>query len=448
MSIDHYLPHTPQEREEMLAAMGFGTVIELMKASVPEALWTKSGINLPPPISEPELQELMERLSALNKSDMKIFLGGGAYDSYAPAIVDSVISRSEFYTAYTPYQPEVSQGTLQAMYEFQSMVCQLTGMDVSNASVYDGSSALAEAILMAFRVKGAHRVALPKNLNPFYRMVVETYLHGVNPEIIEFDYDKETGRVSTESLNSTLEKGPAAVVIQHPNFFGVLEDPFEISDIVHQKGALFISFFDPTSLGIVAPPGEYRADIAVAEAQGLGLPLSFGGPYLGLFTSRMEFIRQIPGRIVGVTEDVDGKRGFVTTLQTREQHIRREKATSNICTNQQLIALAVSVYLSSMGKEGIREIAEQSAQKAHYLAERVSSLPGWGLTFSGPFYREFSVYNEKIKPTEAMKALADKGFLVGPELPKNICEHAFNIAVTEKRTKEELDSLVDAMAKL
>lgn len=448
MPIDHYLPHTPQEREEMLAAMGFGTVIELMKAAIPEALWTKSGINLPPPISEAEAQELLERLAALNRSDMRIFLGGGAYDSYAPAIVDTIISRSEFYTAYTPYQPEVSQGTLQAMYEFQSLICQLTGMDVSNASAYDGASALAEAILMAFRVKGVHRVALPRNLNPLYRQVVETYLHGVGPELVEIEYDKETGRISRESLGSALDKAPAAVVIQHPNFFGIMEDPFEVSDAVHQKGSLLISFFDPTSLGLVVPPGEYGSDIAVAEAQGLGLPLSFGGPYLGLFTAKMEFVRQMPGRIVGMTEDADGKRGFVTTLQTREQHIRREKATSNICTNQQLIALAVSVYLSSMGKEGIREIAEQSAQKAHYLAERISSLPGWGLTFKGPFYREFSVYNEKKKSTEVMKALAEKGFLVGPELPKDVCEHSFNIAVTEKRTKEEMDSLVDAMAKI
>ena len=448
MPIDHYLPHTPEEREEMLRAMGFSTVMELMKAAVPEALWTRSGLSLPEPLSEAEAVELLERLAALNRSDIKLFLGGGAYDAYAPAIVDSVISRSEFYTAYTPYQPEVSQGTLQAMYEFQSLVCQLTGMEVSNASVYDGGSALAEAILMAFRVKGVHRVALPRNLNPLYRAVVETYLHGLGPEIIDVDYDKETGRISAESLISALEKGPAAAVVQHPNFFGVLEDPFELSEIVHQKGALLISFFDPTSLGILAPPGEYRADIAVAEAQSLGLPLSFGGPYLGLFTARMEFIRQMPGRIVGVTQDVDGKRGFVTTLQTREQHIRREKATSNICTNQQLVALAVSVYLSAMGKEGIREVAEQSTQKAHYLADRIASLPGWGLLFKGPFYREFSVYNEKKKAPEVIKALADRGFFVGPELPGDVCEYSFNIAVTEKRTKEEMDALVSAMAEI
>ncbi|MGB9590059.1 MAG: aminomethyl-transferring glycine dehydrogenase subunit GcvPA, partial [Candidatus Hydrothermia bacterium] len=330
----------------------------------------------------------------------------------------------------------------------QSLVCQLTGMEVSNASVYDGGSALAEAILMAFRVKGVHKVALPQNLNPLYKKVVETYLHGIGPEFIEIEYDEETGRISSDSLIAALKAGPAAVVIQHPNFFGVLEDPFDISEAVHQKDALLISFFEPTSLGMIAPPGEYRADIAVAEAQGLGLPLSFGGPYLGLFTARMEFVRQMPGRIVGVTEDADGKRGFVTTLQTREQHIRREKATSNICTNQQLIALAVSVYLSAIGKEGLKEIAEQSAQKAHYLAERISSLPGWGLTFRAPFYREFSVYNENKKSTDVMRALSEKGFLVGPELPKDICEYSFNIAVTEKRTKEELDSLVDAMANI
>ncbi|MEO0181468.1 MAG: aminomethyl-transferring glycine dehydrogenase subunit GcvPA [candidate division WOR-3 bacterium] len=445
MPIDHYLPHTPEEREEMLKAMGFSTLLDLMKAAIPEHLWTKSGLNLPEPVSEEEAQELLEALSALNKTGKAIFIGGGAYDSYAPAIVDTIISRSEFYTAYTPYQPEVSQGTLQAMYEFQSLICQLTGMEVSNASVYDGASALAEAILMAFRVKGVHRVALPKNLNPLYRMVCETYLHGVKPEIVDVEYDQKSGTLSLESLAEALEKGPSAFVLQHPNFFGVLEDPFSVSEMVHQKGALLIAFFEPTSLGIIAPPGEYGADIAIGEAQSLGLPLSFGGPYLGLFTAKMEFIRQMPGRIVGMTQDADGKRGFVTTLQTREQHIRREKATSNICTNQQLIALAVSVYLSSMGKEGIREIANQSTQKAHYLADKISSLKPWRITFGGPFYREFAVSHERMNPSDAIKALSEKGFFVGPEIPEH---NSFLIAVTERRTREELDALAGAMSEI
>ncbi len=447
MAIDHFLPHTPEERQDMLSAVGFGSVIELMKAAVPEALWTKDDLKLPEAISESQALELAQRLSALNRSDLTVFLGGGAYDAYTPSIVDSIISRSEFYTAYTPYQAEVSQGTLQSMYEFQSLVCQLTEMEVSNASVYDGASGLAEAVLMAFRVKRNHTIALPKSLNPYYKATVETYIHGVVDQVLFYGYDESTGQVDTQDLERVLQQKPAAVVVQSPNHFGVIEDMGALADKIHESGALLISVFEPTSLGIIAPPGQYGADIAVAEAQGLGLPLSFGGPYLGLFTAKKQFIRQMPGRIVGMTQDVEGNRGFVTTLQTREQHIRRAKATSNICSNQQLIALAVSVFLSAMGKKGIQDIAQQSTQKAHYLAEKLKEVPGISMAFTGPFYREFTVFHDKLSADQVIKALAEKGFVVGPALPE-ICEYSFNIAITEKRTKQELDALVQALKEL
>ena len=446
MSIDHYLPHTPQEREEMLKEMGFGSVMELMAAAVPQALWSKRPLNLPEALSEEEVKELVSSIASLNRSDFKIFMGGGAYDAYAPAIVDHILLRPEFYTAYTPYQPEVSQGTLQAMFEYQSLVCRLTEMEVANASMYDGASALAEAVLMAFRVKKkGYKVALPKSLNPLWRRVVETYAHGLNPEIFDLEHNPETGQVKLESVEEALERGAVAVVVQHPNYFGVLEPVKEVAELAHSKDALFIVAFDPVSLGVLEPPGAYDADIAVAEGQPLGLPLSFGGPYLGIFTAKRQFIRQMPGRIAAETVDAEGKRGFVTTLQTREQHIRRERATSNICTNQQLIATAVAVYLSAVGKEGIQEIARQSIQKAHYLAEKLVATGKLELAFKGPFFREFAVRHKEKPAKEVVKKAAEAGFLVGPELPQ-LDERSFLIAVTERRKKEELDGLVEALS--
>ncbi len=435
-----YLPLTDEDRREMLKALGLRSIDELFHQIIPEEARFQGTLDLPPALSELEVREVVESLARQNRADLTLFIGGGVYDHYIPAAVKHILSRSEFYTAYTPYQAEVSQGTLQAMYEFQSVICDLTGMDVANSSMYDGATALAEAALMALRIqKKRNRILYSEDLNPRYRQVLHTYTRRQDLEIVEVPTDPQTGQMDLQFVEDHLNDQTAALLFQHPNYFGILEEPFRLRDLTERVGALLVVAFDPISLGILEPPGAYGADIAVGEGQPLGLPLGFGGPYLGLFTAKEKYLRQMPGRIAGATVDAEGKRGYVMALQTREQHIRREKATSNICTNQMLCALAALVYLSLMGKEGIQEVARQSAQKAHYLADRLTEVPGVRLAFSGPFFREFVLELEGKTAREVRDALLQEGILFGHP----VAEHRLLVAVTERRTRQEMDHLVD-----
>jgi len=457
-----YLPNTEEDREKMLREIGAQSIDELF-ADIPEELRRKAQLNLPPALSEPELMRHLRTFAAQNiplgeRPDETVafaqspvpnslipFLGAGIYDHYIPPVVQHIISRNEFYTAYTPYQAEASQGTLQATFEYQSLICDLTGMEVSNASLYDGASALAEAVLMAHSINGRTKVILPKTLHPHWRQVVQTYASGMKLQFVDAPYLSDEGITDPDFVRKVCDEETCCVVVQHPNFFGCLERVSELEAIAHQVRALFIVAFDPISLGVLKPPGEYNADIAVAEGQCLGLPPSFGGPLLGIFTCKREFIRKMPGRLVGETVDARGQRGFVLTLQVREQHIRRERATSNICTNQALCAIAAAVYLALMGKQGIRQVAELCAQKAHYLAEQLERI-GVPRLFAAPFFKEFAV-KLPVDPEALNKALVAKGFLGGLPLKCYYPEHAngWLLAVTEKRTKTEMDTFVEAV---
>ncbi len=429
----HYIPVNEKEREEMLKVIGAS--IEEIFSTIPENVRFKGELPVPDGISEIEVRRLLKEIGGKNK-ELVIFAGLGAYDHYIPAVIDTIISRPEFYTAYTPYQPEVSQGTLQAIYEYQSMICELTKMDVSNASIYDGATALAEAVWMGNAITGKKKVILSKGINPFYIEVIKTYSQFLELEFLELD---ENGMTIIDEKK--IDDNTACVVLQNPNFLGIIEDVFKIEKTVHSKNVLYIVSFDPISLGILIPPGDYNADIATAEGQSLGLPLNFGGPYLGIFTAKKDFIRFMPGRIIGKTTDAEGKEGFVMTLQTREQHIRREKATSNICTNQQLCALTAAVYLAIMGKQGIYEVAYQSLQKAHYLEEELS-MRGIKRVFNSPFFREFVVKVPGLN--DKYNRCINEGILPGIKMEKFVPEWKdyLLIAVTEKRNKEEIDKFV------
>ena len=434
-----YIPITEEEREEMLKTIGKG--IEELFSVIPPESRLKEMPDFPGGFSEIELRKYFKELAGKNKILIP-FAGLGVYDHYIPSIIKHIVSRPEFFTAYTPYQPEVSQGTLQAIYEYQSMICDLTGMEVSNASIYDGATALAEAIFMAMAIRRKSKVYVSRGVNPLYRKVIETYLE----ETARIEYipvDRESGR--TDLGNFDPDEDTACIVIQHPNYLGVLEDVFTVEKAVHSAGGIFIVSFDPISLGILKPPGQYNADIATAEGQPLGLPLNFGGPYLGIFTSKMEYIRQMPGRIIGKTVDVEGNRGFVMTLQTREQHIRRERATSNICTNQQLCALAAAVYLAAMGKEGIRDVAYQTTQKARYLAKKLEEK-GIRRVYSGEFFREFVVHVDGVG--ERIQEGLREGILIGVDLGRfePELENHLLVSLTEKRTKEEMEKFIRVIA--
>ncbi|MCK5816569.1 MAG: aminomethyl-transferring glycine dehydrogenase subunit GcvPA [Candidatus Marinimicrobia bacterium] len=374
------------------------------------------------------------------------FLGAGAYDHFIPKVVDFIISRPEFATAYTPYQAEVSQGTLQAMYEFQSLICELTGMDVSNASMYDAATAMTEAILMAKNVKRKKNdVILSTAIHPLYRMTMETYARSSDLNIINCPLKDD--RTDLSALEKLITENTAAVVVQSPNFFGCIEDTASFSKAAHKHDVLFIQGVDPISLAILKTPGDGDADIAFGEGQSLGNHLNFGGPYLGLFTAKQEYVRKMPGRIAGMTEDTDGNRGYVLTLQTREQHIRREKATSNICSNEALCALAATVYLALMGKSGLKQVAELCVQKAHYLQEKICALPGYSTANSAPFFKEF-VIQTPIPAKEIIQKAVDQAIYAGIDLGTYFPErkNQLLIAVTEKRTKEELDKFVEFLA--
>jgi glycine dehydrogenase subunit 1 len=442
-----YIPNSPDERAEMLQQLGAASIENLFD-SIPEDLRLRRQLNVPAAMSEIELLKAFDEMGARNQAAGRVsFLGGGAYSHYVPTIVDHLISRSEFFTAYTPYQPEISQGTLQSIFEFQTLVCQLTGMDIANASMYDGSTAMAEAVLMAERVTKRSKVIASAAVHPQYLEVAHTYVQHAGIELEQSLYCTETGTTLPESL-SAIDDQTAAVVVQSPNFFGCIEDLQALGEKAHAHGALLIvAVTEAMSFGLLRSPGACGADIVVAEGQSFGVPLSFGGPYVGLFAIREKYARQIPGRLVGEAFDKQGRRGFVLTLATREQHIRREKATSNICTNEGLIALASTIYLETMGRRGVQEAARQCAQKAHYAARALSAIPGFSLPFSGPFFNEFVVRAPAPASPLLDKLAREKGIDGGIALSRfdSSRPNDFLVCVTEVNTRAQIDALVEGL---
>jgi len=438
-----FLTNSDEDIKEMLSEIGVANFNDLI-SNIPEDLRFKGNLDIPEAISEAEVTGLIDSLAAKNELGIS-FMGGGACDHYVPAIVGSLISRSEFYTAYTPYQPEVSQGTLQSIYEFQSMVCELTRMDVTNASMYEGGSALAEAMLLACAHTRKNKVFVAGTLNRRYREVLDSYVSHNDIELTEIPVTGYT--LDLDSFEEMLNEEFAAVIIQHPNFFGYLEEMQIVGTLLTDKNTLFIACYDPISLGLLSPPGQYGADIAVAEGQVLGNHQNYGGPFIGLFSTTQELVRKIPGRIAGLTQDIDGKPGYVLTLQTREQHIRREKATSNICTNSGLLALAATIYLAALGKYGIREVANLCLQKSHYMAEELRKINGVEVISDKPFFKEFLVKLPK-DTGEVLKELTKQGILGGIDLKKWEMDGHLLVTVTEKRTKDEMDAYVSKLRKI
>ncbi|NOY58050.1 MAG: aminomethyl-transferring glycine dehydrogenase subunit GcvPA [Calditrichaeota bacterium] len=443
-----FVPNTKDDQKAMLKKIGVEKFQDLLSEIPPELLF-EGDLELPQPMSEMEVMAHLRDLANKNENceDNICFLGGGAYDHFIPAAVKHIVSRPEFYTAYTPYQPEVSQGTLQAIYEYQTMICELTGMDVANDSVYDGGSALAEAMLLACGYTRRKEILVSAAVNPNYLEIIKTYSVGRDIAVKVIDW--VDGATDLNKLADSLSENTAAVIVQHPNFFGYLEDVDEISELTHKHGALFVTSNDPISLAILKPPSEYGTDIVTGEGQSLGNPLNFGGPYLGIFAATKALLRKIPGRIVGRTLDRQGKDGFVLTLQTREQHIRREKATSNICSNEALNALAATVYMALMGKNGLRKVAELCLQKSHHLAGKISELDGFEQKFKRPFFKEFVIASEH--PVEDVLAGArERKIFAGIHLAKfdDLLKDSFLCTVTEKRTRKEMDKLIHILGEL
>ena len=427
-----YVPNTKEQRQDMLKAIGLSSMEDLF-VDIPQEVRLKGELEIPQGKSELEVKREMEDLAGKNRVFRTIFRGAGAYRHYIPAAVTSIISKENFLTAYTPYQAEVSQGILQSIFEYQTMICDLTGMDASNASVYDGASAAAEGVAMCRERKRA-KALISGATSPYVIQTIQTYCHGNGMEM-EVIPEKD-GKTDWEKLKARLDSGTACVYIQHPNFYGNLEDAKEIGELTHEAVAKFVMGVNPISLGMLKTPAEYGADVAVGEGQPLGLPLAFGGPYIGFMACTDKMMRRLPGRIVGQTKDRNGKTGYVLTLQAREQHIRREKASSNICSNQALCALAVTVYLSSMGNEGLREAALQSASKAHYLSKELETI-GYHTENQGTFFHEF-VTTSKVSAKETLDALEAQGILGGYPLD----EHRILWCCTEVNTKEEMDDVI------
>ncbi len=444
--MSEYVLNTPGDVAAMLSRIGVGSVEDLF-ANIPAPLRFQGSLNIPPSLTEIELTAHIQALSAKNQSasDAVCFLGGGAYDHFVPSVVDAVAGRSEFYTTYTPYQAEASQGTLQVVYEYQTLMAQLTGMDVANASLYEGGSAVAEAVLMALGITGrAGEVLVAESVHPEYRQTLATYARNLKCRVRTMP--TLDGFLDPDDVAKAVNDSTVAVVAQSPNFFGHLEEMKAIGEAAHKAGSIFIDVFDPVALGLLATPADHEADIAVAEGQGLGIPLGFGGPYLGILACRNEFVRKIPGRLVGETTDRHGQRCWVLTLQTREQHIRREKATSNICTNQGLFALRAAVHLTALGPAGLRETAELCLRKAHYAAERLCQIPGVKRKFDRPFFKEFTLSMPGDLPG-LLARLRERGYHAG--LPTGRWYPAYadglTVAVTERRTKAEIDGLAGAV---
>ncbi len=429
----------------MLTTIGASSVESLFR-SVPEAIRCNGNLGVPRGVSELELLRDVNALAGNNKhcEALLCFLGGGAYDHFIPTVVDAMAGQSELLTAYTPYQAEASQGILQLFYEFQTMVCQLTGMDVANASLYEGATAAAEAVTMAANIKKRNRMVVAASIHPDTMAVINSYAQERELDIVILP--TPNGTVSACDLASMMDDETAGVVVQSPNFFGCVERLDRIIPRVHEHGALAIVSVDPIGCGMLKSPGEFDADIVVGEGQPLGIPLQYGGPYLGLMACRKELLRKMPGRVVGMTHDADGRRGYCLTLQTREQHIKRERATSNICTNQGLLAIRASIYMSAMGKQGLEEVASQCFHKAHYAAEKIAALDGYSLRYDKTFFKEFVIQTTR-DVAKIIASCRERGILAGVALSRFDEDWAdcFLVAVTEKRTKQEIDLLVDAL---
>ncbi|WP_257346621.1 aminomethyl-transferring glycine dehydrogenase subunit GcvPA [Pseudalkalibacillus decolorationis] len=436
-----YLPMTEQDQKEMLAEIGIDSIDELFK-DIPENVRFKGDLNITEAIPEPELMKKMNGFAQknVNTKEYTSFLGAGVYDHYIPSIVDHVISRSEFYTAYTPYQPEISQGELQAIFEFQTMICELTGMEVANSSMYDGQTALGEAAFLSAAHTKKNKVVVSKSIHPEALSVLKTYAKGPNLDVVEID--ATNGTTDLDALRAEVDENTACVIVQYPNFFGQIEPLKEIEEIVHQQKAMFVVSSNPLSLGTLQPPGKFNADIVIGDAQPFGIPAAFGGPHCGYFATTKKLMRKVPGRLVGQTKDEEGKRGFVLTLQAREQHIRRDKATSNICSNQALNAVAASVAMTAIGKKGVKEISMQNLHKANYTKKQLEKN-GMKVIFEGAFFNELVV--KLPKPVKDVnKALLEKGIIGGYDLGQyypDLEDHML-IAITEQRTKEEIDTFV------
>lgn len=443
-----YIPSTDADRQAMLRVIGVRSVEELF-ADIPSRIRLKRGLNLPPAMAEADLTRHMRALAGKNADADRYssFLGAGCYNHFVPAPVYHLAFRGEFLTGYTPYQPEVSQGTLQSIYEYQTLICQLTGMEVANASMYDGASALAEAVLMAHRINGRNELVMASAVHPEYRQVVRTYAGQIGMAIQEVPYS-EAGTTDLRRAKAAVSGRTACLVLQSPNFFGGIEALDDFAAAARAEGALFIvAVPEPVSLGILRPPGECGADIVVGEGHPFGAPMSFGGPYLGFFATKDAYLRQMPGRLVGQTEDREGRRGYVLTLATREQHIRREKATSNICTSEGLIALIATIYLSLMGKTGLRDLALLNLRKAAYAREELGKTRGFAPRFSGPTFNEFVIQSKRKSPAEINRALLRKGIMGGLELGRFYPElkDCLLFCVTEQHTRSEIDGLKKAL---
>lgn len=444
----NYVPNTDEEQQAMLERLGFSTIEDIL-APVPEEVRLDRALDLPPALPEPDLKRLLSSMAAKNKHlDTTIsFLGAGTYDHAIPSVVPHLQRRSEFVTSYTPYQPEVSQGMLQTIYEFQTMVCQITGLDIANASLYDGSTALVEAVLMALGPGGRGEVVVSAGVDPQYRRVLHTYAFARGFNVKEVPV--QNGVTSLEALDAAVGPTTAAVIIQQPNFFGCIEDVHAIEPVAHKGKALFVATItEPASLGILTPPGAYGADIAVGEMMSFGNAMSFGAPALGFMAAKQKFMRLLPGRLVGQTIEEGGKKqtGYVLTLQTREQHIRRERATSNICTNQSLLAVGATIFLAALGKQGFRELGELCLQKAHYAFRQITSLPGFEAAFTGPFFDEF-VIKAPLPLSRLQQHFAHAGIIGGYPLRESYpgMDNYMLFCVTETRTKEDIDTLVGVL---
>jgi glycine dehydrogenase subunit 1 len=440
-----YIPSSSEGQQRMLQELGLSSLEDLLKA-IPNDIRLKSPLNIPAPLSEAELIEKFRSYERKNRSEVLSFLGAGINDHYLPTVIDALISRGEFLTSYTPYQAEISQGTLQAIFEFQTFICQLTGMEVSNASMYDGSTALAEAILMAARVSQRVRFLVGASVHPEYRVVADTYMrHQHLPmDLVKF---QEDGTVNREELERQLGPDVAAVVIQSPNFFGNIEPMDKLAEMAHRQGALLVVVVaEALSMGILRSPGSAGADIGCGEAQSLGIPASFGGPHVGFLATREKFVRNLPGRLVGQTVDEEGKRGFVLTLSTREQHIRREKATSNICTNQSLFALMATIYCSLLGKKGIREVASQNVAKTQYAVSELTKVPGVTMRFTGPRFNEV-VVQLATPHEELLTKFYSTNIIPGVPLGRYYPElkDCLLLSFTETKSKHDIDRLISVL---
>ncbi len=442
-----YIANTRDEQRVMLDAVGVRSIEDLL-VGIPAKARLGQPLALAPALAETDLVRHLRGLAAQNADAdaYSCFLGGGSYDHYVPSPISHLISRGEFFTAYTPYQPEASQGTLRTIFEYQTMIAELSGMDVANASIYDGASSLAEAALMAHAATSRSEIVLAGGVHPLARRVMATYCAGGGLRLR--DAAAPEGTMDLAGARAQVGPRTAALVIQSPNFYGCLEDVAAAGEIAHAAGALLVVASDPVNLGVLEAPGRLGADIYVGEGQGLGVPMSFGGPNLGVFAAKWELVRRMPGRLVGATVDVAGRRGFVLTLQTREQHIRRAKATSNICTNVALCALMATIYLALLGKQGLAKVGELSTAKAHYAAERLTQIPGVALRFGAPFFKEFALSLPK-SPMRVVRRLAKEGILAGVPLGnfERRLKDSLLVAVTEKRTREEIDRFATALAK-